>query len=115
MVSRWPVRWPPISRAIGVRCPANPAQKKVLFTNSVIFQQISITRLGGLPPSEMGAARLPIGAAADWLTNPTADLPEIVRRSSFARGMARRSHVRTRLPDASNIRCRNVIRAILQI
>jgi hypothetical protein len=58
----------------------------------------------------MGAARLPIGTAADWLTNPTADLPEIVRRSSFARGMARRSHVRTRLPDASNIRCRNVIR-----
>jgi hypothetical protein len=68
-----------------------------------------------------GSALSDIGRGADsdrsgvhWPTLPATDLPATVRCSA-RRGVDRRSHILAQSLKASNIRCRNAIRAQLQI
>ena len=68
----------------------------------------------GSRPSDLGRGADSDRSGAHWPTLPATDLPAIARCSA-RRGVSRRSHILAQSLEASNIRCRNAIRAQLQI
>jgi hypothetical protein len=101
-------------RTIGVRCAPNPQQEKKSPPKLTIYQHVSTRKPSDRHRATWAAAPTPIEAARN---RPTLPQPICQQSSecSARKGMARRSHIHAQSLEASNIRCRKVIQAELQI